>query len=157
MCIRDRAGTFNGFNADEAGKITKVVANGAVATTSMLFIIEAVGLGMFLKYTKFNKWVNTAVAIVLLVLAVALGLHFPVYLSLGTWHVIIFVYILIASVAPVWALLQPRDYLNSYLLIFMIIGAVIGVFVSNPSCNLKAFTSFNVDGQYMLSLIHIYY
>ena len=71
------AGTFNGFNADEAGKITKVVANGAVATTSMLFIIEAVGLGMFLKYTKFNKWVNTAVAIVLLVVAVALGLQFP--------------------------------------------------------------------------------
>ena len=95
----------------------------------MLFIIEAVGLGMFLKYTKFNKWVNTAVAIVLLVLAVALGLHFPVYLSLGVWHVIIFAYILVASVAPVWALLQPRDYLNSYLLIFMIVGAVIGVFV----------------------------
>ena len=149
------AGTFNGFNADEAGKITKVVANGAVATTSMLFIIEAVGLGMFLKYTKFNKWVNTAVAIVLLVLAVALGLHFPVYLSLGVWHVIIFAYILVASVAPVWALLQPRDYLNSYLLIFMIVGAVIGVFVSNPSCNLKAFTSFNVDGQYMFPILFV--
>ena len=58
--------------------------------------------------------------------------------SLGTWHIIIFVYILIASVAPVWALLQPRDYLNSYLLIFMIVGAVIGVFVANPACNLKA-------------------
>ena len=82
--------SYTHLNADEAGNITKVVANGAVATTSMLFIIEAVGLGMFLKYTKFNKWVNTAVAIVLLVLAVALGLHFPVYLSLGVWHVIIF-------------------------------------------------------------------
>ena len=104
---------------------------------------------------KFNKWVNTAVAIVLLVLAVALGLHFPVYLSLGVWHVIIFAYILVASVAPVWALLQPRDYLNSYLLIFMIVGAVIGVFVSNPSCNLKAFTSFNVDGQYMFPILFV--
>ena len=110
---------------------------------------------MFLKYTKFNKWVNTAVAIVLLVLAVALGLHFPVYLSLGIWHVIIFAYILIASVAPVWALLQPRDYLNSYLLIFMIVGAVVGVFVANPSCNLAAFTSFNVDGQYMFPILFV--
>ncbi len=54
------------------------------------------------------------------------------YVNLGAWHIIIFVYILIASVAPVWALLQPRDYLNSYLLIFMIVGAVIGVFVANP-------------------------
>jgi carbon starvation protein len=55
----------------------------------------------------------------------------------------------------VWALLQPRDYLKSYLLIFMIVGAVIGVFVANPSCNLKAFTSFNVDGQYMFPILFV--
>ena len=70
-----------------------------------------------MKYSKFNKWVNTAVAVILLVVAIALGLNFPIYVSLGTWHLIIFAYILIASVTPVWALLQPRDYLNSYLLI----------------------------------------
>ena len=121
----------------------------------MLFILEAVALGFFLKYTKFNKWINTAVAIVLLVVAIVLGLNFPMYVSLGTWHIIIFAYILVASVAPVWALLQPRDYLNSYLLIFMIVGAVIGVFVANPSCNLKAFTSFNVDGQYMFPILFV--
>ena len=149
------AGTFNGFVANDAGELTKVAANGAVATTSMLFILEAVALGFFLKYTKFNKWINTAVAIVLLVVAIVLGLKFPIYVSLGTWHIIIFAYILVASVAPVWALLQPRDYLNSYLLIFMIVGAVIGVFVANPSCNLKAFTSFNVDGQYMFPILFV--
>ena len=121
----------------------------------MIFILEAVGLGMFLKYTKFNKWINTAVAIVLLVAAIALGLHFPMYVGLDAWHLIIFVYILIASVAPVWALLQPRDYLNSYLLIFMIVGAIVGVFVANPSCNLQAFTSFNVDGQYMFPILFV--
>ena len=149
------AGTFNGFATSDAGVVTKVAANGAVATTSMLFILEAVVLGLFLKYTKFNKWINTAVAIVLLVAAIVLGLNFPMYVSLGTWHIIIFAYILVASVAPVWALLQPRDYLNSYLLIFMIVGAVIGVFVANPSCNLKAFTSFNVDGQYMFPILFV--
>ena len=149
------AGTFNGFATSDAGVVTKVAANGVVATTSMLFILEAVVLGFFLKYTKFNKWINTAVAIVLLVAAIVLGLNFPMYVSLGTWHIIIFAYILVASVAPVWALLQPRDYLNSYLLIFMIVGAVIGVFVANPSCNLKAFTSFNVDGQYMFPILFV--
>ena len=149
------AGTFNGFATSDAGVVTKVAANGAVATTYMLFILEAVVLGFFLKYTKFNKWINTAVAIVLLVAAIVLGLNFPMYVSLGTWHIIIFAYILVASVAPVWALLQPRDYLNSYLLIFMIVGAVIGVFVANPSCNLKAFTSFNVDGQYMFPILFV--
>ena len=149
------AGTFNGFAADASGVVSTVAANGAVATTSILFIIEAVILGMILKYAKLNKWVNTAIAIVMLVAAVVLGLKFPVYLSRDVWHLIIFAYVLIACVAPVWALLQPRDYLNSYLLIFMIAGAVIGVFVSNPSCNLEAFTGFNVDGQYLFPILFV--
>ena len=149
------AGTFNGFVADESGVVSKVAANGAVATTSILFILEAVALGMILKYAKLNKWVNTAIAIVMLVAAVVLGLQFPVYLSREVWHLIIFAYVLVACVAPVWALLQPRDYLNSYLLIFMIAGAVIGVFVSNPSCNLEAFTGFNVDGQYLFPILFV--
>ena len=154
------AGTFNGFAADKAGEVTKVVANGAVATTSMLFIIEAVALGLFLKYSKFNKWINTLVAIALLIVAIALGLNFPMYLNLGVWHIIIFAYILIASVTPVWALLQPRDYLNSYLLIFMIVGAVIGVFVANPACNLEAFTAFaipdaNGNPQYLFPILFV--
>ena len=149
------AGTFNGFAEDESGVVSQISANGAVATTSMLFILEAVALGIILKYAKLNKWVNTIIAIVMLVAAVALGLQFPIYLSRGTWHLIIFAYILVACVVPVWALLQPRDYLNSYLLIFMIAGAVIGVFVANPSCNLKAFTGFKVDGQYLFPILFV--
>ncbi len=149
------AGTFNGFSADASGAVTKVAANGSVATTSVLFIFEAVALGMILKYAKLNKWVNTAIAIVMLVAAVAIGLACPVYMSLGTWHIIIFIYIMIACVTPVWALVQPRDYLNSYLLIFMIGAAVIGVFVANPSCNLQAVTSFNVDGKSMFPILFV--
>ncbi len=151
------AGTFNGFTVPEvAGQaVEKISANGAVAMTSILFIFEAVALGMILKYGKLNKWVNTVIAIVMLVAAVVIGLNFPIYLTRETWHIIIFAYIFIASVVPVWALLQPRDYLNSYLLIFMIVGAVVGIFVSNPSCNLQAFTSFNVDGQYMFPILFV--
>lgn len=151
------AGTFNGFTVPEvAGQaVEKISANGAVAMTSILFIFEAVALGMILKYAKLNEWVNTVIAIAMLVTAVVIGLNFPVYLTRETWHLFIFAYIFIASVVPVWALLQPRDYLNSYLLIFMIVGAVVGIFVSNPSCNLQAFTSFNVDGQYMFPILFV--
>lgn len=149
------AGTFNGFTADANGIISNVAANGSVATTSMLFIIEAVGLGMILKYAHLNKWVNTAIAIVMLVAAVAIGLACPIYLTREVWHIIIFLYILVACVVPVWALLQPRDYLNSYLLVFMIIAAVVGVFVSNPSCNLEAFVGFNVNGQYLFPILFV--
>ena len=145
------AGTFNGFNPDQSLN----TANGAVATTSMLFIVEAVALGMILKYGKLNKWVNTGIAIAFLVVAVALGLAMPMYLSLNTWHILVFLYIMVASIVPVWSLLQPRDYLNSYLLIFMIIAAIAGVFVANPSCNLEAFVAFNVDGQYLFPILFV--
>ena len=149
------AGTFNGFATDDAGAVSTIAANGSVATTSMLFILEAVALGMILKYGKLNKWVNTAIAIVMLVAGVAIGLNCPMFLSRETWHIIIFAYILVACVVPVWALLQPRDYLNSYLLIFMIVSAVIGVFVANPSCNLNAFNGFNVNGQYLFPILFV--
>ncbi|MGN1140220.1 MAG: carbon starvation protein A [Oliverpabstia sp.] len=149
------AGTFNGFATDDAGVVSTIAANGSVATTSMLFILEAVALGMILKYGKLNKWVNTAIAIVMLVAGVAIGLNCPMFLSRETWHIIIFAYILVACVVPVWALLQPRDYLNSYLLIFMIVSAVIGVFVANPSCNLNAFNGFNVNGQYLFPILFV--
>lgn len=134
--------TFNGFSDTGA----KIEANGAVATTSMLFILMAVGLGMILRFGKLNKWFNTAIAVVMLIAAIAIGLTLPVFISKDIWHIVIFVYIFIASVVPVWALLQPRDYLNSYLLVAMIVGAVVGVFAANPSVNLPAFTSFYVEG-----------
>ena len=150
------AGTFNGFTATGA----HVAANGSVATTSTLFIFEAVILGMILKHCKFNKWVNTFIAIAFLVAAVAIGLNVPIYLSRSTWHILIFAYVLVACVTPVWALLQPRDYLNSYLLIFMIVAAVVGVFVANPTCNLKAFTGFAITGangktQYLFPILFV--
>ena len=149
------AGTFNGFTANEAGELMKVTANGAVATTSMLFIIEAVALGMLLKYGKLPKWLNTVIAVAMLVVAVAVGLKFPIFLSRGVWHIIIFLYIMVACVVPVWALLQPRDYLNSYLLVFMIAAAVVGIFVANPACNLEAFSGFHVDGQYLFPILFV--
>ncbi|MBF0579199.1 carbon starvation protein A [Erysipelotrichaceae bacterium RD49] len=145
------AGTFNGYAADGA----TVEANGAVATTSMIFIGEAVALGMILRYCKLNKWVNTAIAILMLVAAVALGMQFPMYLTQQTWHIIVFVYVFIACVVPVWALLQPRDYLNSYLLIFMIVAAIVGVFVSNPAVNLSAFSGFTVNGQMLFPILFV--
>lgn len=68
------AGTFNGFVAATGEKIA---ANGAVATTSLLFIVFAVALGFFLKYSKCGKAVNTAVAVVLLVVASGIGTCLP--------------------------------------------------------------------------------
>ncbi len=149
------AGTFQGWTVTDGVKSDNITANGAVATTSMMFIVFAVILGMLLRFSKLPTWVNTAIAVAMLVLSIYIGLKFPMFLSLETWHVLVFVYILIASVAPVWALLQPRDYLNSYLLVAMILAAVVGVFVAGPSVNIPAFTGFVVDGQYLFPILFV--
>lgn len=145
------AGTFNGFTED--GSL--IASNASVATTSILFIFAAIGLGFFLKFVRMPSAVNTAVAIVLLVACVAIGLMFPVYQSTGFWHLFVFIYVFIASIVPVWALLQPRDYLNSYLLIIMIFAAVVGIIVYNPSMNLPTFTGFNVNGSYLFPTLFV--
>lgn len=146
------AGTFNGFDAT-AG--TKIEANGAVAMTSMLFIVFAVLLGLYLKYTKFGPWVNTFVAIAFLIVSVAVGLNFPIFITQKSWLIFVYVYVLIACVTPVWALLQPRDYLNSFLLIAMIAGAVLGIVVYNPEIHLANYTGFKVNGSYLFPTLFV--
>lgn len=149
------AGTFMGFTVTDGVQSANITANGAVATTSVMFIVFAVSLGFILKYAKLPTAVNTAIAIVMLVASIIIGLEFPVFLSLDVWHIFVFIYILIASVVPVWILLQPRDYLNSYLLVAMIVAAVIGVFVANPQINLPAFIGFEVDGSYLFPILFV--
>ncbi len=79
-------------------------------------------------------------------MAIGLNWH-PLYLSGDTWMIIVGIYIAIASVTPVWILLQPRDYLSSFLLYGMMIVAVIGIFGAHPTIDIPAFTSF-VDKGY---------
>ncbi len=149
------AGTFMGFTVTDGIQSANITANGSVATTSVMFIVFAVALGLILKYAKLPTAVNTAIAIVMLVASIIIGLKFPMFLSLDVWHIFVFVYIFIASVMPVWILLQPRDYLNSYLLVVMIVAAVIGVFVANPQINLPAFVGFEVDGSYLFPILFV--
>lgn len=149
------AGTFMGFSVTEGIRGSNIIANGAVATTSVMFIVFAVILGLVLRYSKLPMAVNTAIAIVMLIASIVIGLNFPLFLSLDVWHILVFVYIMVASIAPVWILLQPRDYLNSYLLVAMIVSAVVGVFVANPEINLPAFTGFEIDGSYLFPILFV--
>jgi carbon starvation protein len=145
------AGTFAGLNADGS----QVPANASVATTSILFIAAAVILGFFIKRVKSNGIVTGAVAVAFLVACIALGLLFPVFIQKNIWLYIVFAYIFVASITPVWALIQPRDYLNSFLLVAMIVAAFIGVLFTAPTINLPAFTAFNVNGSYMFPMLFV--
>jgi carbon starvation protein len=86
------------------------------ATSSMLFIPLAVFFGFAVYRARLPVGVTTVAGVLLLAGCVLGGWYWPVEFSASTWIIILLVYIFIASVTPVWILLQPRDYLNSFLL-----------------------------------------
>ena len=128
------AGTF-GVSYDDAGQLTAAgVANAQVAMVSLCFIAMAIVFG----YAVYRKGVDMKIASVIgvigIVACIFLGLNFyPVQLSTTTWMYVVGAYIIAASVAPVWILLQPRDYLSSFLLYAMLALAFIAVVMGNPS------------------------
>ena len=138
------AGTFNGFNAD--GSLNE--ANASVAMISILFIILAILFGFFVYRRGVSLGIATVIGIIGLIACLVIGLSFhPIYLSGTAWMWIIGIYIMVASVAPVWILLQPRDYLSSFLLYGMMIVAVVGILGAgltghNLNMEIPAFTGF---------------
>jgi len=117
----------------------------SAGTSSILFMILAVFFGIAVYRLKIPLWIATLVGVILLFLSIPAGDLFPIQLSAFTWQMILFAYIFIASVTPVWILLQPRDYLNSFFLYALMIGGLVGVFFAAPSINIPAFNSFSLD------------
>lgn len=124
-------------------------ADASAASISMLFIVVAIIFGLAQKSIvkagkKMNEWVKAIVAIVLLVAMFAVGMALPIYATKSAWIYIIMAYLFLASVMPMWLLMQPRDYMTTFMLLGMIIGAVLGVVVAHPSMNLNAFNGFTL-------------
>lgn len=138
------AGTFVGKGVEGMTDITSY-ANSAAASISMLFIVVAVIFGLIQKKVgKMNEVVRAVVAIALLVVMFAIGMKLPIYATKNAWIYIIMAYLFLASVMPMWLLMQPRDYMTTFMLLGMIIGAVVGVLVAHPSMQLNAFNGFSV-------------
>ena len=142
------AGTFVAKGVEGMAEKT-ANADASAASISMLFIVVAIIFGLVQKSIakagkKMNEWVKAIVAIVLLVAMFAVGMALPIYATKSAWIYIIMAYLFLASVMPMWLLMQPRDYMTTFMLLGMIIGAVLGVVVAHPSMNLNAFNGFTV-------------
>ncbi|GHU68797.1 carbon starvation protein A [Spirochaetia bacterium] len=145
------AGTFEGF--DILG--SPVETNASVAATSALFIAAAIGLGFFIRKRKASDLASGIIAVDLLLVCIVLGIFFPLYLPKSIWLYLVFAYIFVASVVPVWTLGQPRNYLNFFLLIAMIFAAFIGVIFTQPEISIPAFVGFEINGNYLFPTLFI--
>lgn len=137
------SGTFNGYITDAAtGAVTESTVNGAAGSISLMFIGFAVIFGLIQKKFKFTGWKEAVLGIACMAACFVLGIYFPVIASRETWNYITFIYIFFAAILPMWLLMQPRDYMTTFMFIFMIAAAAIGLLVAHPTMNLKVYTGF---------------
>lgn len=122
------------------------VANPGAGTASLLFIALAVAFGYGVYRTGIPLWIGTIAGIAGMILAFWLGHVFPLALSKEVWLLILLAYVFVASIAPVWILLQPRDYLNSFLLYAMMAAAFLGIVFYQPSMEIAGFVGFDLGG-----------
>ncbi|MBN1897990.1 MAG: carbon starvation protein A [Spirochaetes bacterium] len=134
---------------------TTFAAKGEVATTSLLYILLAILFGLSLYKLKLNFSFSTILFVVLVFASIGVGYKFPLTLKpvlfasqdlaiamKKNWSIILLVYSFIASTAAVWVLLQPRDYLSSFLLYASVLLGAIGIIFGGLKINYPSFISF---------------
>lgn len=132
---------FLDLTASSFAPATAALVNqgGAVATASMMYIGLALVFGVLVYRWRVSWWMASLVFVPLVFGAVAVGTWWPLTAdqmpvwfgsAKNTWSVILLVYCFVASVLPVWLLLQPRDYLSAYLLVVCLVGGAVGLVIS---------------------------
>lgn len=104
-------------------------------------IIIAMIIGYFIYKKKINAFIPSIIALIILYFFVWVGSNNPMNLEdIGihvddvkhTWIILLFIYSAIASLIPVWILLQPRDYINSHQLIVGLGLIFLSIFIIQP-------------------------
>jgi carbon starvation protein len=141
------AGTFVAGDEALAGE-TRFNPGGAVALASVLYLALSILLGLVERYIKPPLWLATIIFVPATFALSYVGTQYSHVLSYGhqTWAIVILVYCIVASLLPVWALLQPRGYLGGFILYTAIAVGVIGIFFGGYTIQQPAFKSFDVGG-----------
>ncbi len=140
--------TFVQGDPELAGLTFDFHPGGAVAAASMLYLLLALVMGLVEKYLKPKLWLQTLIFVPLTLVMVWLGTKLSTVLVLGptTWGLLILGYCFVASLTPVWLLLQPRGYLGGFVLYLAIGVGVVGLFFGGFEIQQPAFKGFSVGG-----------
>lgn len=125
-----------------------LITKAELVIPTFMAIPLAIVFGIFNKNRILPLWANTIFAISGLIFFIWLGFQYPVTLPYDShtsyiiWFTLLMIYGFCASVTPVWILLQPRDYISSWVLIIGVTLAFIGIFIVHPDMNAPVFTGF---------------
>ena len=136
------AGTFNAYETVDGVTSLSAAAtvNGAAGSISLLFIAFAVVFGLIQKKAQFHGWKQTMLGLVCTVAAFVIGMNCPLITTKANWSYMVFAYIFLAAVLPMWLLMEPRDLMTTFMFAGMIIG---GLLVAHPAMNLAPYTGFH--------------
>lgn len=121
---------------------------GAVAAASIFYLLVAVVMGFVQKYLRPPLWLVTVIFVPATLAVVWLGTRVSTLFVLDAkvWALLILAYCCIASMVPMWALLQPRGYLGGFILYFALALGVLGIFFGGYEIRQPAFKSFDAGG-----------
>ncbi|HEX2475952.1 MAG TPA: carbon starvation CstA family protein, partial [Lacipirellulaceae bacterium] len=135
------------------------VSGAGIATSSLLYLMLPVVMGLLLRYTRLSLGWATIIFLPLVGVSIWAGQKLPLDLAaifsvtnsqaIKIWDVLILGYCLLAAVVPVWLLLQPRGHLGGYFLYAALLGSCIGVMLGGHSIEYPAFrgwTEVTVSG-----------
>ncbi|MBQ0104953.1 MAG: hypothetical protein KBT47_02825 [Armatimonadetes bacterium] len=152
-----------GFDAELKQQVVRL--GSSVVWSSFLFLIYAVLFGYLTNKKGVSVWKASLVFVPLVLLTGFWGIKLPLIPLSAVpegkmaYNIIILVYCFFASVLPVWALLQARDYLSSYLLfacmILSVLGLAVSGFMHKTVMSLPYFTGFSSNQGYMFPVLFI--
>lgn len=121
---------------------------GAVALSGVLYLGLAVVMGLTDRFLKPKLWLQTVVFVPLIFVLVWFGTEHSTVMSFGweTWVVGILAYCFVASLSPMWILLQPRGYLGGFVLYAALLIGTLGIFVGGFEIQRPAFAGFDTGG-----------
>jgi carbon starvation protein len=142
------ASSFVTGTEELAGVATNFHPGGAVAAASIFYLLLAVVMGLVQKFLNPPLWLVTVIFVPATFVSVWLGTKVSTFFVMDEkwWALLILAYCCIASMVPMWSLLQPRGYLGGYILYFALALGIVGVFFGGYTIQQPAFKTFNAAG-----------
>jgi len=135
----------------------QIVRGGGVATSSLLYLLLPLTMGLLMKYADLSIGWATIIFLPLVGVSIWVGQFIPLDFSALfdvspstaqlIWNVILLVYCVVASVVPMWLLLQPRGHLGGYFLYAVLAAGALGILFGNFAINYPAFRGFEAEGK----------
>ena len=149
------AGSFT--TKAQPGIVSTYDQGGAVALAGILYLLLAVVMGLVDRWLKPKLWIQTVIFVPLIFVAVWFGTEHSTWLahSWQLWVVLILAYCFVASLSPMWILLQPRGYLGGFVLYAALLIGVLGIFVGGFEIKRPAFESFDSSGGLLFPFLFV--